>query len=262
MTDGTSSIVKHFADDTSLFSIVQNKNNSASQLNNDLNKVSDCAHTWKISFNPDPSKQAQEVIFSRKCTKENHPPIYFHDIPVTQTTVQKHIGMYLDEKLNYNTHVKEKLSKVYKEIGLLRNLPNKLPRQALVTIYKAFIRPHLEYGDILYDKPNNETFINKTEKAQYDAELAITGAIRRTTWEKLYAELGIESLKFRRWFRKLACFYKIQSAGLLKYFLQLIPTNNYSYTLRKPLNIPLYYCRTYTFKNSFASNVINEWRIS
>ena len=178
LTNGTSSIAKLFADDTSLFSVVQNKNNSASQLNNDLNKVSDWAYTWKMSFNPDPSKQAQEVIFSRKYTKEDHPPIYFNDIPVTETTVQKYIGMCLDEKLSYNTHIKEKLSKVYKGIGLLRNLPSKPPRQALVAIYKVFIRTHLDYGDIVYDKPNNETFINKIERARYDAALAITGAIR------------------------------------------------------------------------------------
>ena len=144
------------------------------------------------SFKLNPSKQAQEVIFSRKYTKEDHPLIYSNDIPVTQTTVQKHIGMYLDEKLNYNTHIKEKLSKVYKGIGFLRNLSNKLPRQALVTIYKAFIRPHLDYGDIVYDKPDNETFINKIEKAQYDAALAITGAIRGTSQENFYAELDIE----------------------------------------------------------------------
>ena len=47
--------------------------------------------------------------------------------------------------------------------------------------------------------------------------------------------------------------------GLSKYLLQLISTNNHSYTLRKPLNIPHYYCRTDTFKNSFFPNVINEW---
>ena len=91
--------------------------------------------------------------------------------------------MYLNEKLNYNTHVKEKLSKVCKGIGLLRNLSNKLPIQALVTIYKTFIRPHLDYGDIAYDQPDNRTFINKIEKAQYNAALAITGAIRSTSRE-------------------------------------------------------------------------------
>ena len=82
-------------------------------------------------------------------------------------------------------------------MAFLRNLSNKLPRQVLVTIYKVFIRSHLVYGDIVYDKPDNETFINKIEKAQYDAALAITGAIRGTSWEKLYAELATESLKFR-----------------------------------------------------------------
>ena len=135
------------------------------------------------------------MIFSRKCTIEDNSPIYFNDIPVTQTTVQKHIGMYLDEKLGYNTHNKEKRSKIYKGIALLlRNLSSKLPRQGLVTIYKAFIRPHLDYGDILYDKPNNETFINKIEKAQYDTVLEITGAIRWTPREKLNLALNISNL--------------------------------------------------------------------
>ena len=76
LTDGISSIAKLFADDTSLILIVQNKNNSASQLDNDLNKVSDWAYTWKMSFNPDPAKQVQEVISLRKCTKEDHPHLF------------------------------------------------------------------------------------------------------------------------------------------------------------------------------------------
>ena len=82
LTDGIASIVKLFAEDNHSFQL-KNKNNSASQLYNDLDKISDWAYIWKISFNPDPSKQAQEVIFSRKCTKEDHPPIYFNATPVT-----------------------------------------------------------------------------------------------------------------------------------------------------------------------------------
>ena len=92
LSDGILSLVKLFADDTSLFSVVQNKNDLASsQFNNDLSKVSDWANTWKMSFNPDPSKQAQEVIFSRKCTKEDHPPIYINNIPVTHMLPFKNI---------------------------------------------------------------------------------------------------------------------------------------------------------------------------
>ena len=159
--------------------------------------MTDWPYIWNISFKSEHSKLAQEVTFLRNYTKEDYPYIYFNDIPVTQTTVQKHIDLYLDEKLNCNTYIKEKLRNVYKDIGILRILSNKLPRQDLVTIYKALIRLHLEYGDTVYDKPNNETFINKIEKAQYHAALAITISITATSQEKLYGELGLESLKFR-----------------------------------------------------------------
>ena len=60
-----------------------------------------------------------------------------------------------------------------------------LPRKALLTIYKSIIRPHLDYGDILYDKPNNENVQNKIEKVQYRACLTITGAIQGTSKEKI-----------------------------------------------------------------------------
>ena len=69
--------------------------------------------------------------------------------------------------------MKEKLSKVYKGIELLRNISNKLLRLAFVTIYKTFIRPHPDYGDIVYDNPANKVFSNKIEKLQYDAALAL-----------------------------------------------------------------------------------------
>ena len=62
------------------FQLFKDKNDSASQLDNDFDKVSDWASTWKMSFSPDLSKRAQEVIFSRKCTKEDHLPIYFNNL--------------------------------------------------------------------------------------------------------------------------------------------------------------------------------------
>ena len=124
-----------------------------------------------MSFNTDPSKEAQKVVFQRRLQKRIIIPYISNNMPLTQTIVQNHIEMYLDEKINCNTHIKEKLSKVYKDTGLFRGLSNKLPRQAFFTMYKAFARPHIGYGVIVYDKPNNETFINKFEKTQYDPTL-------------------------------------------------------------------------------------------
>ena len=100
-------------------------------------------------------------------------------------------------------HLNQKISIVYKGIGILRKLGKFLPRKSLVTIYKSFIRAHLDYCDVIYDKPNNASFTEKIEKLQYDAALAITGCIRGTSKEKLYNELGLEYLSQRRWMRKL-----------------------------------------------------------
>lgn len=71
-------------------------------------------------------------------------------------------------------------------------------KKALVTMYEIFIRPHLKYSGIMYDKPNNKAFIDKIEKGQHDTALAITSEIRGTSQENLYAEISLESLKVRR----------------------------------------------------------------
>ena len=192
--------LKLFADDTSIFSVVD-VNVSVMQLNNDLLKISKWAYQWKMSFNPDVSKQAQEVIFSRKSHKLAHPPVIFNNVPVKRSSIQKHLGIHTDEKLNFNHHVKEKITKANKGIGVIKNLSNTLPSDALLTIYKSFVRPHLDYSDIIYDQPQNESFCNKLESIKYNAALAISGAIRETSKTKLYKELGFEFLKSSRWSR-------------------------------------------------------------
>ena len=83
----------------------------------------------------------------------------------------------------------------------MRKLNLLLPRSSFVTIYKCFIRPHLDYRDVIYDQPNLSSLANKIESVQYNVALAITGAIRGTSKVKLYQDLGFESLKDRRWLR-------------------------------------------------------------
>ena len=77
---------------------------------------------------------------------------------------------------------------------------------SLLTICKLFVRPHLDYDDVLYDQLNNKSLCQIIEIIQYNAVLDITGAIKGTSQMKLYNELGLESLEFRRWFRKLYVF--------------------------------------------------------
>ena len=89
-----------------------------------------------------------------------------------------------------------------------------MPRKSLPTIYKAFLRPLVDYGDIIYDQ-QNESFCEKLESVQYKAALAITGAKQGTSRDKLYQELCLESLKSRRWYERLSCMFKIMKKKLL-----------------------------------------------
>ena len=107
-----------------------------------------------MSFNSDVSKQAQEVIFCRKKNIINHPVVFFNTLPIKRKSTQKHLGLLLDEKSNFSEHINEKLEKVTKSINLLLKLNVTLPCSSLLIIYKSFIRPHLDYGDIVYDQPN------------------------------------------------------------------------------------------------------------
>ena len=102
-------------------------------------------------------------------------------------------------------------------IGVIKILFANLLRDALLRIYKSFIRPHLEYGDIIYNKPNNQLFKNKIENIQYKACIVITGTIQGTSREHLYHDLGLESLGGGRWCRKHTFFYKIVNGLALKY---------------------------------------------
>ena len=102
--------------------------------------------------------------------------------------------MFLDCILNFEEHLKTIVNRINKTIGLLCKFQNFLPRKLLLTIYKSFIRLHLEYGNIIYDQSYNTSFHQRLESLQYNAALAITGATRGTSKEKLYNELGLESL--------------------------------------------------------------------
>ena len=212
-----------------------------------------------MSFNPDPLKQAQEVIFSRKMTKINHPTLVFNESPVHQVGLHKYLGMYLHCKLNFEEHLKTIINKIIKTIGLLRKFQNFLPRKLLLTIYKSFIRPHFDYGDIIYDQTCNTSFHQRLESLQYNAALAITGAIRGTSKEKLYNELGLESLQNRRWYRKLSFLYKVIANQSLSYLFKMIPKKNMSRQTRGSDNIPFLGTKHNFFQNSYFPSSMKEW---
>ena len=151
-----------------------------------------------MKFNPYPNKQTQKVHFSNRTKKDGTLSITFNNTKVGNISSQKHLWLILVERLNFNEHFESKINKCYRIIGFLKRLSDKLPCDGLLGIYKSFVRSHLDYGDVVYDKPNNESFANRLERVQYKACLAITVVIQGTSREHLYKELGLKSLSYRK----------------------------------------------------------------
>ena len=142
--------------------------------------------------------------------------------------------------------------------GIISRLYNFLPRFTLINIYKAYFRPHLDYGDVIYDNSSNACLSQMIESVQYNAALAITGAIRGISREKLDQELGLEGLHYRRWYRKHCFYYKIMHDACPLYLTELLPIVKSScYSLRS--NQVFYYSRTERFKASFFPSSTYNW---
>ena len=164
-------------------------------------------------------------------SRGGHPTLIFNDNPVHQIALQKHLGMFLDCKLNFEEHFKNIVNKINKTIGLLRKFQNFLPRKSLLTIYKSFIRPHHDYGEIIYDQ----------------------------SYKNSYKVLGLESLQNRRWSRKLPFLYKVTANQSPSYLFNMIPRKNTSRLTRRSDNIPLIGTKHNFFQNSYFPAAIKEW---
>ena len=101
-----------------------------------------------MSFNPDSTKRAHEVVLSRK-KNIHYPSILFNSLPVKRVQFHRPLGLTLHSQLNFNEHISSTLSIVSKLTAVLQKLETVLTRHSLLTIYKAFIRPHLDYCNVM-----------------------------------------------------------------------------------------------------------------
>ena len=112
LPEGLITNAKLFANDTSLFSVVQDIAASTEELSNDLRNINKREHQWNKIFNPDLTKQAQEAIFSRGLDKPVDPNLTLNNSQVSQTESQNHLGLILDDKLNFNEYLEGVLDKI------------------------------------------------------------------------------------------------------------------------------------------------------
>ena len=174
LTENIKSQMRLFADDSSLFTPVFDVQATHEQLVKDLETVANWGHQWKMVFNPDITKQAVEVIFSVKNKKPYHPDLYFNGIPVAREDNTKHLGVHLDSRLNFSKHISESVRKATKGLSLLKYLSKYVSRKVLDLSYKLYVRPLLDYGDVIYHN-QREDLMNFVEQIQSHAALIVTG---------------------------------------------------------------------------------------
>ena len=114
--------VKLFADDICLFSIVSNPLETANVLKEDVAKIGQWVEQWKMGFNLDPTKQAQEVVFSKKPQESFQPNLYFNKLLIGRVQIQKHLELKLDKKLSLKELLQDKFAKINRKIGILKKL--------------------------------------------------------------------------------------------------------------------------------------------
>ena len=264
--------IKFFADDTMLFSIVKDPTISANDLNRDLNMICQWAHEWKLEFNPDPTKQANEILFSCKKSSTNHPQLLFNGTAVIKVNEQKHLGLILETGLSFEKHINEKIIKAKKNTGILKHLSNFFPLKTLDQMYKALVRPHLDYCDIIYHIPSImhqpplgrtlNILMEKVERVQYQAALSITGAWQGSSRSKIHDELGWETLSDRRKCRRVLQIHKILHNNALSYLKDKLPPNCrevFSGNIRTTFHAMI--CRSNRYMNSFFPHAIASWNL-
>ena len=142
--------IRLFANDTSLFIVVENPAEAANRLNRDLENITGWASTWLVTFNP---TKIESLLISRKTNSTNHPPLFMQDHQISEVGYHKHLCLYFSSDCTWHQHINYITEKAWSSINVMRKLKFKLDRKSLKTIYRyiTFISPLLEYGDNIWD---------------------------------------------------------------------------------------------------------------
>ena len=250
--------IRLFADDTSLFIIVENPYEAAMVLNSDLLKISRWANLWLVKFNPNKN---EVMLFTRKFDIQDHPPVIMMDQQIQDVQFHKHLGVYFSSDCSWHHHINYIKQKAWTRINVMRNLKFVLDRKSLETIYITFIRPLLEYADIIWDNCSDQEK-KDLEKIQTVAARIATGATKLVSIEKLYDEVCWERLETRRWKHKLVLFHKMYHNLAPQYLSTLVPPlvqDISRYNLRNANNLQTIHARTTQYYESFLPSVVRDW---
>ena len=253
------SIVQLYADDTSIFRVIKNRNAlcAVNAMNNDLTAIQRWCVQWLVEINTDKSVL---MLISRRSVPSDLTPLKIGDTVLQRVETHKHLGLWFDTKLTWSYHIDQTCTKASRRINMMMPLKYKLFRNTLETIYIAYVRPILEYGDVIFDNCT-ENLKSDLENIQIRAAQIVTGAKRYTSHALLYQETGWSTLCARRNTHKLILLQQIIHKNAPDYLIQIVPQPHSARTTRQT-NKQLtgqFQCRTEYFKCSFFPSTIDLW---
>ena len=199
------------------------------------------------------------MLISRKLNKPVHQPIFMQEVQIAEVSSHKHLGLVLSNDCTWHQHIDYITKKAWNRINIMRKLKFKLDRSSLEIIFTTFIKPLLEYGDIVWD---NCTQFEKQEIEKIEAARIATGTAKLVSLNALYQETGWLTLEKRRENHKLVMFYKMYNDLTPFYLFSLVPQsiNNLSqYSLRNADNLQSIHARTNLYFQSFLPSVVRKW---
>ena len=175
------SSIRLFADDTSLYIIVENPIQAATVLNSGLSQICTWASNWLVTFNP---SKTESLLFSRKLVKPLHPTLYMNQQDIITVESHKHLGLTFTNDLSWHEHLNSIKTKAWHRINVMRKLKFQLSRKSLQIIFFSFIRLLLEYADVVWDNCTQYE-ANELENIQHEAARIISGATKIVSIEKI-----------------------------------------------------------------------------
>jgi hypothetical protein len=249
-----------FADDSSIFHKVNNDIfECACKMNNDLELINKWANQWLVSIN---AIKTISTLFTTKRPKPI-PPLKLGSVTLRRVFSHKHLGLTLTPNLSWNEHISTIIAKANKRLSIMKAFKYRLSRQALITYYHGFIRPVIEYGDLLYDSCTKE-LSDMVEGVQLEAARTVTGAKRYSSHAALYTELGWNSLSVRRKMHKLIKLFAIHNQLTPEYLSDTLKSyqTKHLYGTRiannpNQLNYPT--ANKELYRKSFFITTIHDW---
>ena len=231
--DNLECLASLFADDTSIYTTFKAPNNlNVYMLQSDLVKIEIWSKLWKVAFN---TEKTEMLIISRTNNKPNI-KLYFLGKQIKIVHQHKHLGVILDDTLNWHPQIESITSKTQLSLNIMKHFKYIFSRNTLKVIYIYHVKSIINYGDILLGKLS-VYLTNLLETIQYQALCTVTGCVKGTSETKMREELGWNTLVECRQLHLACMIYKMVNNLVPSYLANLLPP------FRQPIDFELHNLR-------------------